>query len=163
MGLNLAVAAGAMAIVNTGAIVRGDLGPSDAAVAVAMGAFGTGPTIAAILPTKLLYHWTDRPVMLGTAIASIGGLTIFAGAAAISGLSRSGLSVAYPLVGVAMTWFGASIAAAMLAVLGSLGLAIALWVWPAEEPEILSRAHPDPPPDRPRLRGIRPPFPCFCD
>jgi len=70
IGLNLAVAAaGAMAIVNTGVIVRGDLGLSDAAVAVAMGAFGT-------------------------AIASISGLTIFAGAAAISGLSWSGLSVA---------------------------------------------------------------------
>ena len=68
LSLNLAAAAaGAMVLVNTVVLVRSDLGLGDAQVAVALGAFGGGSMLAALLLPRLLDNRPDRPVMIGGA------------------------------------------------------------------------------------------------
>jgi|TARA_R100000935_G_scaffold58159_1_gene94166 H+ antiporter protein len=68
LSLNLAAAAaGAMVLVNTVVLVRSDLGLGDAQVAVALGAFGGGSMLAALLLPRLLDSRPDRPVMIGGA------------------------------------------------------------------------------------------------
>ncbi len=66
---NLAVAAaGAMVIVNTVAIVRGELGLSDKEVAVVFAAYGAGSMVAALILPRLLTHVADRTAMLAGAV-----------------------------------------------------------------------------------------------
>ena len=66
LSLNLAAAAaGAMVLVNTVVLVRSDLGLGDAQVAIALGAFGGGSMLAALLLPRLLDNRPDRPVMIG--------------------------------------------------------------------------------------------------
>ena len=68
LSLNLAAAAaGAMVLVNTVVLVRSDLGLGDAQVAIALGAFGGGSMLAALLLPRLLDNSPDRPVMIGGA------------------------------------------------------------------------------------------------
>jgi len=68
LSLNLAAAAaGAMVLVNTVVLVRADLGLGDAQVAIALGAFGAGSMLAALLLPRLLDDRPDRPVMIGGA------------------------------------------------------------------------------------------------
>ncbi len=68
LSLNLAAAAaGAMVLVNTVVLVRADLGLGDAQVAIALGAFGGGSMLAALLLPRLLDNRPDRPVMIGGA------------------------------------------------------------------------------------------------
>ncbi|AXI44556.1 MFS transporter [Sulfitobacter sp. SK012] len=68
LSLNLAAAAaGAMVLVNTVVLVRSDLGLGDAQVAIALGAFGGGSMLAALLLPRLLGNRPDRPVMIGGA------------------------------------------------------------------------------------------------
>ena len=65
LGLNLAVSsAGAMVLVNTVVLVRGQLGLSESALAWTMFAFGAGSMIAALVLPRLLDHLPDRPVMV---------------------------------------------------------------------------------------------------
>jgi MFS family permease len=65
LGLNLAVsAAGAMVLVNSVVLVRGQLGLDDTALAWTMFAFGAGSMIAAFALPPLLERVADRPVML---------------------------------------------------------------------------------------------------
>jgi H+ antiporter protein len=65
LALNLSVAAaGAMVIVNTVVIVRGLLGRPNADVAIALGCFGGGSMIAALVLPRLLDTLPDRRVML---------------------------------------------------------------------------------------------------
>jgi H+ antiporter protein len=68
LSLNLAAAAaGAMVLVNTVVLVRSDLGLGDTQVAIALGAFGAGSMLAALLLPRLLGKRPDRPVMIGGA------------------------------------------------------------------------------------------------
>jgi len=65
LGLNLAVsAAGAMVLVNSVVLVRGQLGLDDTALAWTMFAFGAGSMIAAFALPPLLERVADRLVML---------------------------------------------------------------------------------------------------
>jgi H+ antiporter protein len=80
LSLNLAAAAaGAMVLVNTVVLVRSDLGLGDAQVAIALGAFGGGSMLAALLLPRLLDNRPDRPVMIGGAavlVTSLLGLSL---------------------------------------------------------------------------------------
>lgn len=79
LSLNLAAAAaGAMVLVNTVVLVRSDLGLSETQVAIALGAFGGGSMLAALLLPRFLDCRPDRPVMIGGAavlVASLLGLS----------------------------------------------------------------------------------------
>ena len=79
LALNLSVAAaGAMVIVNTVVIVRGVLGLPENDVAVALGCFGGGSMVAALLLPRLLDKTPDRAVMLPAAALLGVVLLIFA-------------------------------------------------------------------------------------
>ncbi|SER94160.1 MFS transporter [Actinokineospora terrae] len=66
LGLNLAAAAGgAMVLVNTVVLVRGDLGMGPTAVAVALGVFAAGSMGAALALPRLLDRRPQRRVMVG--------------------------------------------------------------------------------------------------
>ncbi|SFP93294.1 MFS transporter [Tranquillimonas alkanivorans] len=68
LALNLAAASGgAMVLVNTVVLVRGELGLSESAVAWTMGAFGAGSMLAALGLPRVLGRVSDRPVMLAGA------------------------------------------------------------------------------------------------
>lgn len=72
LSLNLAAAAaGAMVLVNTVVLVRADLGFGDTQVAIALGAFGGGSMLAALLLPRLLDNRPDRPVMIGGAVVLV--------------------------------------------------------------------------------------------
>ena len=80
LSLNLAAAAaGAMVLVNTVVLVRSDLDLGETHVAIALGAFGGGSMLAALLLPRLLDHRPDRPVMIVGAtvlVASLLGLSL---------------------------------------------------------------------------------------
>ncbi|NBJ09450.1 MFS transporter [Microvirga arsenatis] len=81
LALNLSVAAaGAMVIVNTVVIVRGVLGLPENDVALALGCFGGGSMVAALLLPKVLDRLEDRAVMLPA--ATLLGVVLLAFAAA---------------------------------------------------------------------------------
>jgi len=70
LALDLAVAAaGAMVFVNTVVLVRGEFHRSAGAVSVALGAYGAGSMLAALLLPRLLERTGDRAVMLTAALA----------------------------------------------------------------------------------------------
>ena len=72
LALNLAAAAaGAMVLVNTVVLVRADLGLGDTSVAVALGAFGGGSMLAALLLPRVLDKQPDRPVMISGAVVLV--------------------------------------------------------------------------------------------
>jgi MFS family permease len=212
LALNLSVAAaGAMVIVNTVVIVRALLGRPESDVAIALGCFGGGSMLAALLLPRVLDERSDRAVMLpaagllGAVLLGFAGFLV--GTAWISGrtyttsavdwvwpallftwallgigysavqtptgrllrrsaqpddrpalfaaqfaLSHAAWLVTYPLAG----WLGAAAGIPLtLAVLGGLtliGLALAAWLWPAHDPDIIAHDHPDLAPDHPHLR-----------
>ncbi|MGO4853313.1 MFS transporter [Phaeovulum sp. W22_SRMD_FR3] len=75
LSLNLAAAAaGAMVLVNTVVLVRSHLGLGDTQVAIALGAFGGGSMLAALLLPRLLDGRPDRPVMIGGAAVLVTAL-----------------------------------------------------------------------------------------
>jgi H+ antiporter protein len=80
LSLNLAAAAaGAMVLVNTVVLVRFDLGLGESQVAIALGAFGGGSMLAALLLPRLLDNQPDRPVMIGGAavlVTALSGLSL---------------------------------------------------------------------------------------
>ncbi|WP_093029267.1 MFS transporter [Ruegeria marina] len=84
MALNVAVAMpGAMVLVNTVLLVKAELGGSDRNVALALGAFGGGSMLIALLLPRLLTRRNDRTVMLaGGALMAGAGLVL-----ALAGLS----------------------------------------------------------------------------
>jgi H+ antiporter protein len=84
LALNLSVAAaGAMVIVNTVVIIRGILGLPENDVAVALGCFGGGSMVAALLLPRMLDKMSDRAVMLPA--AAFLGVVLLALAAATWG------------------------------------------------------------------------------
>lgn len=75
LALNFAAtAAGAMVLVNTVVLVRSDLELGDTQVAIALGAFGGGSMLAALLLPRLLDKLSDRPVMIGGAAILVAAL-----------------------------------------------------------------------------------------
>ena len=75
LSLNFAAAAaGAMVLVNTVVLVRSDLGLGDTHVAIALGAFGGGSMLAALLLPKLLDNRPDRPLMISGALVLVAAL-----------------------------------------------------------------------------------------
>ncbi|MFT4706420.1 MAG: H+ antiporter protein [Yoonia sp.] len=77
LSLNFAAAAaGAMVLVNTVVLVRSDLGLGDAQVAIALGAFGGGSMLAALLLPYFLDNRADRPVMIGGSAVLVASLLI---------------------------------------------------------------------------------------
>lgn len=101
LALNLAVsAAGAMVLVNSVVLVRGELGLSESNVAWAMFAFGFGSMLAALLLPPVLDRVPDRPVMLSGAGLLVAALLGLAALVAITGLSWGGLLISWCLVGV---------------------------------------------------------------
>ena len=75
LSLNLAAAAaGAMVLVNTIVLVRSDMGLGETQVAIALGAFGGGSMLAALLLPRLLSNRPDRPVMISGAALLIATL-----------------------------------------------------------------------------------------
>ncbi|WP_340249833.1 MFS transporter [Sulfitobacter pontiacus] len=88
LGLNLAVSsAGAMVLVNSVVLVRGQLGLDDIALAWSMFAFGAGSMIAALALPRVLDKFPDRPVMLTGAWLMM--LALFGIAAGIIGFGLS--------------------------------------------------------------------------
>ncbi|WP_406186597.1 MFS transporter [Streptomyces sp. NBC_01006] len=82
LALDLAVAsAGAIVFVNTVAMVRDHFERAASAVSLALGAYGAGSMITALLLPRLLRRFTDRAVMLPAAfalpliLAAVAGLT----------------------------------------------------------------------------------------
>ena len=76
LSLNFAAAAaGAMVLVNTVVLVRSDLGLGESQVAIALGAFGGGSMLAALLLPRLLDNRPDRPVMICGALVLVTALS----------------------------------------------------------------------------------------
>lgn len=77
MALNLVVSlAGAMVIVNTVVLVKGQFGLTDQHTAMAFAAFGGGSMLAALALPSMLKRWKDRRVMLTGAGILISGLVL---------------------------------------------------------------------------------------
>lgn len=101
LAMNLSVAAaGAMVLVNTVVLVRGMLGLEEGMVAWVMFAFGTGSMVAALALPRLLEGWSDRPVMLISAMVLILALLGLWGAVVLTGLSLPVLIAAWILAGL---------------------------------------------------------------
>jgi H+ antiporter protein len=72
LSLNLAAAAaGAMVLVNTVVLVRSDMGLDNTQVAIALGTFGGGSMLAALILPRLLDNRPDRPVMIVGAVVLV--------------------------------------------------------------------------------------------
>ncbi|WP_421907342.1 MFS transporter [Mameliella sp.] len=98
LALNLAASsAGAMVLVNTVVLVRGQLGLNESALAWIMFAFGAGSMLAALALPRVLDRCADRPVMLAGAGLMIGALVALAFAIRLAGLN-------WPLL--AAVWLG---------------------------------------------------------
>ncbi|MCA0044760.1 MFS transporter [Celeribacter litoreus] len=101
LGLNLAVSsAGAMVLVNSVVLVRGELGLSASALAWTMFAFGTGSMIAALLLPRILDRVADRPVMLVGAWTMVAALLGVATLILTIGLSWPLLLVVWLIIGL---------------------------------------------------------------
>lgn len=101
LGLNLAVSgAGAMVLVNSVVLVRGELGLGDSALAMAMFAFGAGSMVAALVLPRVLDRVADRPVMIAGAWTMVASLAALAALVATEGLSWLPLLAAWLVVGI---------------------------------------------------------------
>lgn len=101
MGLNLAVAsAGAMVLVNSVVLVRGQLGLDDTALAWSMFAFGAGSMIAALALPRLLDRFPDRPVMMAGAWLMVAALLGIAATIVSLGLTWPLLLAVWLLIGL---------------------------------------------------------------
>ncbi|MEU9253087.1 MFS transporter [Streptomyces sp. NPDC048270] len=109
LALDLAVAAaGALVFVDTVVLVQGHFGRSAGAVSLALGAYGAGSVLTALLLPRLLLRRTDRAVMLPAAFALP---AVLAAVAALTAAAPGGWSWCAVLAG----W--AAIGAASCAVL----------------------------------------------
>ncbi|WP_370276590.1 MFS transporter [Roseovarius indicus] len=70
-------------------------------------------------------------------------------------LSHACWLVTYPLSGWLLTQFGAVAALVVLAGLAALGAAVALRIWPKEDPVVMEHTHENLPLDHPHLKGHR--------
>jgi MFS family permease len=101
LALNLAAAAGgAMVLVNTVVLVRGELGLGESALAWTVFAFGVGSMLAALGLPRLLDRVSDRPVMLAGAIVLEATLVLLATIILAVGLNWALLLAAWLLAGI---------------------------------------------------------------
>jgi H+ antiporter protein len=101
LSLNLAAAAaGAMVLVNTVVLVRSDLGLDNTQVAIALGAFGGGSMLAALILPRLLDNRPDRPVMITGAGVLVVTLLGLAALTVINGLGWYPLLTGWLVIGV---------------------------------------------------------------
>lgn len=101
LALNLTVSStGAMVLVNSVVLVRGELGLTESALAWAMFAFGAGSMLAALSLPRLLDRSPDRPVMLSGAIFAVLSLLALAGSVAFAGLTWGAMLTAWLAVGI---------------------------------------------------------------
>lgn len=101
LGLNLAVSsAGAMVLVNSVVLVRGQLGLDDSALAWTMFAFGAGSMTAALLLPRVLDHIADRPVMVAGAWTMVAALLAITVTVFTAGLSWPVLLVVWLVIGL---------------------------------------------------------------
>lgn len=91
---------GAMVLVNTVVVIRADLGLGETAVAFALGSFGAGSMVAAMLLPRVLRVLSDRPVMtIGAGLMSLAALVLAAWSQLLS-LSMPAVLVVWFLIGV---------------------------------------------------------------
>lgn len=101
LGLNLAVSsAGAMVLVNSVVLVRGELGLDESALAWTMFAFGAGSMTAALLLPRVLDRVADRPVMVVGAWTMVAALLGLAVAISTAGLSWQLLLAIWLVIGL---------------------------------------------------------------
>lgn len=101
LALNLAAAAaGAMVLVNTVVLVRGELGLSESALAWTMFAFGAGSMMAALALPLVLDKLPNRPVMLAGALLMVASLLGLGVSVLVAGLGWTVLLLAWLLVGL---------------------------------------------------------------
>ena len=101
LALNLAVSsAGAMVLVNSVILVRGQLGLNDSALAWTMFAFGAGSMIAALLLPRVLDNLADRPVMVAGAWTMVAALLALAAAILATGLTWPLLLSIWLVIGI---------------------------------------------------------------
>ncbi|GGA08842.1 MFS transporter [Neptunicoccus cionae] len=101
LALNLAAAAaGAMVLVNTVVLVRGELGLSESALAWTMFAFGAGSMMAALALPLVLDKLPNRPVMLAGALLMVASLLGLGVSVMVAGLGWTVLLLAWLLVGL---------------------------------------------------------------
>ena len=67
-------------------------------------------------------------------------------------LSHGCWLISYPLAGQVGAHIGQTAAFAALAVIALLGTILALWLWPASDPDVVGHSHADLPADHPHLR-----------
>lgn len=84
-------------------------------------------------------HAEDRPAVFAAQFA----------------LSHACWLIAYPLSGWLMSQFGPAMALSVLAMLASIGVLIAMHVWPKEDSEMLEHTHVNLPLNHPHLHGER--------
>jgi len=102
LSLNLAAsAAGAMVLVNTVVLVRSNLGLGDAQVAMALGVFGGGSMLAALLLPRLLDNTPDRPVMISGAAVLVATLIVLSGLSLVYDTQWFPLLVGWLIIGIA--------------------------------------------------------------
>ncbi|MCT4609456.1 MAG: MFS transporter [Pelagimonas sp.] len=101
LGLSLAVSsAGAMVLVNSVVLVRGDLGLDEGALAWAMFAFGAGSMVAAMGLPRLLDHLPDRPVMMIGGAIMVLALLALAAVVVLADLSFAMLLAVWLVIGL---------------------------------------------------------------
>ncbi|WIY27465.1 MFS transporter [Parasedimentitalea psychrophila] len=101
LGLSMvASATGAMVIVNTVVLVRGELGLNENMVAWALASFGAGSMLAALTLPRVLSLASDRRIMSAGALISLAALALLAVQVQLAGLSLAGLLVAWLGIGI---------------------------------------------------------------
>ncbi|NRB16037.1 MAG: MFS transporter [Rhodobacteraceae bacterium] len=101
LGLSMvASATGAMVIVNTVVLVRGELGLSENMVAWVLASFGAGSMLAALTLPRVLAHTSDRRIMSAGALITLAALALLALQVQLAGLSLAGLLVAWLGIGI---------------------------------------------------------------
>ena len=101
LALNLAAAAaGAMVLVNTIVLVRTGLGLGETDVAIAMGAFGGGSMLAALVLPRLLDRIADRPLMFAGAALLVVAMVGLAGLITLVTLGFVTLLVFWAIIGI---------------------------------------------------------------
>ena len=101
LSLNMAAAAaGAMVLVNTVVLVRADLGLGDPQVAIALGAFGGGSMLAALVLPRLLDGSSDRPLMIRGAMVLAASLFALSLGTHLSGTGWLMLLVGWCIIGI---------------------------------------------------------------
>jgi H+ antiporter protein len=95
-----AAAAGAMVLVNTIVLVRAELRLDESQVAVALGVFGGGSMLAALILPRLIDRIRDRMVMIGGATILLASLLIVALVMEVDRLTWGALLAAWLAIGI---------------------------------------------------------------